>query len=46
MIIFEILFLVFIVGAEYTIYHYVAKEYDNIKKISKILNIFCSLLYL
>ena len=40
MIIFEILFLVFIVGAEYDIYHYVVKEYNNIKKISKIFNIF------
>lgn len=46
MIIFEILFLVFIVGAEYAIYHYATKEYNNIKKISKILNIFRSLLYL
>lgn len=32
MIIFEMLFLVFIVGAEYATYHYVSKEYDNIKK--------------
>ena len=32
MIIFEILFPVFIVGAEYAIYHYVTKEYDNINK--------------
>lgn len=32
MIIFEILFLVFIVGAEYAIYHYVVKEYNNINK--------------
>lgn len=32
MIIFEILFLAFIVGAEYAIYHYVAKEYNNINK--------------
>lgn len=32
MITFEILFLVFIVGTEYAIYHYVTKEYDNINK--------------
>lgn len=32
MIIFEMLFLVFIVGAEYATYHYVTKEYGNIKK--------------
>ena len=32
MIIFEILFLVFIVGTEYAIYHYATKEYGNIKK--------------
>ena len=32
MITFEILFPVFIVGAEYAIYHYVTKEYDNINK--------------
>ena len=32
MIIFEILFPVFIVGAEYAIYHYVTKEYENINK--------------
>lgn len=32
MIIFEILFLVFIMSAEYAIYHYATKEYNNIKK--------------
>ena len=32
MIMFEILFLVFIVGTEYAIHHYVPKEYDNINK--------------
>ncbi len=32
MMTFEILFLVFIVGTEYAIYHYAAKEYDNISK--------------
>ena len=31
MIIFEILFLVFIVSAEYAIYHYATKKYNNIK---------------
>lgn len=32
MIMFEILFLVFIMAAEYAMYHYISKEYDKINK--------------